>query len=208
MSLMSLLFGTKTSIGSLELDALLTESTTLSSQITEYPIEDGSVISDHITQENETLSIEGVITSAGTLFNLSFGKAKLIAAKETLRQLHRERALITIITGLDVYTDFAIESCEISRSAEGGEQYSVSISLRKIKKVSLRTEEIPPEKTSGRATGKAGKTKQNAGKQAGNSANQSANADKAKNAMGKSRAKAGVDAGAKIFSIKNYPVGG
>ena len=113
MSLMSLLFGTKTSIGSLELDALLTESTTLSSQITEYPIEDGSVISDHITQENETLSIEGVITSAGTLFNLSFGKAKLIAAKETLRQLHRERALITIVTGLDVYTDFAIESCEI-----------------------------------------------------------------------------------------------
>lgn len=208
MSLMSLLFGTKTSIGSLELDALLTESTALSSQITEYPIEDGSVISDHITQESETLSIEGVITSAGTLFNLSFGKAKLIAAKETLRQLHRERALITIVTGLDVYTDFAIESCEISRSAEAGEQYSVSISLRKIKKVSLRTEEIPPEKTSGRATGKAGKTKQNAGKQADNSANQSANADKAKNAMGKSRAKAGVDAGAKIVNIKNYPVGG
>ncbi|MBF1221555.1 MAG: hypothetical protein HXM21_00095 [Haemophilus influenzae] len=189
MSLMSLLFGTKTSIGSLELDALLTESTTLSSQVTEYPIEDGSVISDHITQENETLSIEGVITSAGTLFNLNFGKAKLIAAKETLRQLHRERALITIVTGLDVYTDFAIESCEISRTAEEGERYSVSISLRKIKKVSLRTEEIPPEKTSGRATGKAGKTKQNAGKQAGNAANQSANsasAEKAKNSFGNS----------------------
>lgn len=193
MSLMSLLFCTKTSIGSLELDALLTESTTLSSQITEYPIEDGSVISDHITQENETLSIEGVITSAGTLFNLSFGKAKLIAAKETLRQLHRERALITIVTGLDVYTDFAIESCEISRTAEEGERYSVSISLRKIKKVSLRTEEIPPEKTSGRATGKAGKTKQNAGKQAGkqagNAANQSANSastEKAKNSFGNS----------------------
>lgn len=171
MSLVSLLFnsliGKRTAIGILELDALLTENTSLRSQITEYPVEDGSVISDHITQEAEILSIEGVITGAGTLFNIAAGKAKLIAAKETLRQLHKVRTLLTITTGIDIYTDFAIESCEINRTADGGEKFDVSLTLKKIKKVTLRTADIPPEKTSGSATGKAGKTKTNAGKSTG-----------------------------------------
>ncbi|MGQ0285867.1 phage baseplate protein [Pasteurellaceae bacterium 22721_9_1] len=171
MSLVSLLFnslfGTKTTIGVLELDALLTESTSLRSQITEYPVEDGSVISDHITQEAETLTIEGVITGAGTLFNVAQGKAKLIGAKESLRQLHQDRTLLTVTTGVDIYPDFAIESCEISRTADGGEKFDVSLTLKKIKKVTLRTADIPPEKTSGSATGKAGKTKANAGKASG-----------------------------------------
>lgn len=171
-SLVSLLFnslvGKRTTIGILELDALLTENTSLRSQITEYPVEDGSVISDHITQEAEILSIDGVITGAGTLFNIAAGKAKLIAAKETLRQLHQDRTLLTITTGIDIYTDFAIESCEINRTADGGEKLDVSLTLKKIKKVTLRTADIPPEKTSGSATSKAGKTKTNAGKTTGN----------------------------------------
>lgn len=168
MSLINLLYsylvGKRTVIGVLELDALLTESTSLRSQITEYPIEDGSVISDHITQESEALSIEGVITGAGTLFNIAAGKAKLIAAKEALRELHKKRELITVVTGVDVYEDFAIESCEINRTADGGEKLDVSLTLKKIKKVTLRTADIPPEKTSGSTTGKAGGTKTKAGK--------------------------------------------
>ncbi|EFM88744.1 phage baseplate protein [Actinobacillus pleuropneumoniae] len=166
--LYSALLGTRTVVGVIELDALLTESTSLRSQITEYPVEDGTVISDHITHESESLSIEGVITSAGTLFNVSMGKAKLISAKEEFRILHEKRALITVVTGLDVYVDFAIESCEINRNADDGERFNVNLTLKKIKKVSLRTEEIPPEKASGKAKGKAGKTAKNAGKQSSN----------------------------------------
>ena len=152
MSLVNLLYsylvGTRTVIGALELDALVSENTSLKSQITEYPIEDGSVISDHISQESETLSLEGVITGTGTLFNIAAGKSKLIAAKEALRTLHKNRELITIITGVDVYEDFAIESCDINRNNKDGEQFSVNLELKKINKVTLRTEEIPPEKTS------------------------------------------------------------
>lgn len=187
MSLINLLYsylvGKRTVIGVLELDALLTESTSLRSQITEYPIEDGSVISDHITQESETLSIEGVITGAGTLFNIAAGKAKLIAAKEALRELHKKRELITVVTGIDVYEDFAIESCEISRNNEDGEQFSVNLELKKINKVTLRTEEIPPEKTKGKATGKAGKTKTKAGKGAKKGSISKVKAEKAQDSV-------------------------
>ena len=57
--------------------------------------------------------------------------------------------------------------------------------VRKIKKVTLRTEEIPPEKTSGKATGKAGKTKTKAGKAktSGKDAISSTKADKAQAAV-------------------------
>lgn len=189
MSLVNLLYsyfvGTRTVIGALELDALVSENTSLKSQITEYPIEDGSVISDHISQESETLSIEGVITGAGTLFNISAGKSKLIAAKEALRGLHKKRELVTIVTGVDVYEDFAIGSCEINRNADDGERLNVNLTLKKIEKVTLRNEEIPPEKTSGKATGKAGKTKTKAGKAktSGKDTISSTKADKAQAAV-------------------------
>ena len=138
MSIVNLLFsalaGKRTTIGVLELDALLTENTSLSSQITEYPIEDGTVISDHITRESERLSLSGVITGTGTLFNVGLGKYKLIAAKETLRELHAKRELVTIVTGLDVYEDFAIESLEIERNSDDGERLNISAEFRKIQK--------------------------------------------------------------------------
>lgn len=170
MSIVNLLFsalvGKRTTIGVLELDALLTESTTLNSQITEYPVEDGTVISDHITQESEKLSLTGVITGAGTLFNIGLGKYKLIEAKETLRELHTRRELVTIVTGLDVYVDFAIESLSIERNNEDGERLNITAEFRKINKVTLRTEDMPPEKASPAVRGKAGQTKANAGKAA------------------------------------------
>lgn len=169
MSLMNLLFGTKTIFGAMgvaaiELDALLNETTVMSSQITEYPVEDGTIVSDHITLDSERLTIEGVISGAGSLFGIKAGKAELINAKETLRELHRTRELITIVTGVDLYEDFAIESCSISRDNEHGEQYQVGLELRKIKKVTLKTEDMPPEKSGKSTQGKAGKTKSNAGK--------------------------------------------
>ncbi|OOF52568.1 phage baseplate protein [Rodentibacter trehalosifermentans] len=156
--------GKSTTIGALELDALLTESTSLRSQITEYPVEDGTVISDHITKEAETLSLNGVITGAGTLFSPSFGKVELLVAKEALRELHNARELVTVVTGLDVYSDFAIESLDIERNADDGERLNISAELRKIKKVQLRTEEMPPEKADGKTKGKAGQTKAKTGK--------------------------------------------
>lgn len=169
MSLLSLLFNTKTnfginSVGVIELDALLNENTTLSSKITEYPVEDGTVISDHIALDSEKLTIDGVISGAGTLFNPKSGRSELINAKETLRQLHKSRELISISTGLDVYDDFAIENCTISRNSDSGEVYNVSLELRKINKVTLRTEDMPPENTGGRVTEKAGKTRDFQGK--------------------------------------------
>lgn len=187
MSFVAMIFGWNggTSIGTVPLDALVSEKTSLNSRATEYAVEDGPPVTDHVVQESEVLTLDGWVTAAevsllgglvagagsalrggGMLGSLTggAGRSKLIGAKEALRKIHADRLPITVTTGLDVYVDFVMERCEIGRSNEGGDRFEISADFKKIRKVALRQADIPPEKTSGSASGKAGQTKTNAGK--------------------------------------------
>lgn len=187
MSFVSMIFGWNggTSIGTVPLDALLNEKTSLNSRATEYAVEDGPPVTDHVVQESELLTLDGWVTAAevsllgglvagaargirggGPLGDLGAGagRSKLISAKDALRKIHADRLPITVATGLDVYVDFVMERCEIGRTNEGGDRFEISADFKRIRKVKLRQADIPPEKTSGSASGKAGQTKTNAGK--------------------------------------------
>jgi hypothetical protein len=188
MNFVSMIFGWNggSSIGALPLDALVGEKTALNSRATSYAVEDGPPVSDHVVQESELLTLDGWVTAAditllgglnarGALGGMGgsggastdVGRSKLIGAKDALRKIHADRLPITITTGLDVYENFVMESCSIGRSNGGGDRFELSATFRRIRKVTLRQADIPPEKTSGSATGKAGTTKQNAGKTSG-----------------------------------------
>lgn len=187
MSFVSMIFGWNggTSIGTVPLDALLSEKTSLNSRATEYAVEDGPPVTDHVVQESELLTLDGWVTAAevsllgglveGAVRRIRSGEAlggltagagrsKLIGAKDALRKIHADRLPITVTTGLDVYVDFVMERCEIGRTNEGGDRFEISADFKRIRKVKLRQADIPPEKTSGSASGKAGQTKTNAGK--------------------------------------------
>ncbi|EHK65304.1 hypothetical protein KYC_17457 [Achromobacter arsenitoxydans SY8] len=169
--------GGGSSIGVIPLDALITEATELESQATSYAVEEGPPVTDHIAQESERLQMDGWVTAAEASLlggvggqrtsganSLGTGRQKLISAKAALRKIHADRLPITITTGLDVYVDFAMTRCSIGRSNDAGDRFSITAEFRKIRKVALRQGDIPPEKTSGTASGKAGGTKTNAGK--------------------------------------------
>ncbi|AKQ55182.1 phage baseplate protein [Bordetella hinzii] len=167
MNFVSMIFGWGggSSIGVIPLDALLSEKTSLNSRATEYAVEDGPPVSDHVVQESEVLAIDGWVTAATvSLFSGTGGRSKLIGTKEALRKIHADRLPITVTTGLDVYADFVMETCDIGRTSDGGDRFDISATFKKIRKVTLRQADIPPEKTSGTATGKAGQTRTNAGK--------------------------------------------
>ncbi|CAB3635676.1 phage baseplate protein [Achromobacter pestifer] len=183
MNFVSMIFGWNggSSIGTVPLDALLSEKTSLNSRATSYAVEDGPPVTDHVVQESEQLTLDGWVTAAeiallggrnargvtqGGLFTGS-SRSKLISAKDALRKIHADRLPITIATGLDVYADFVMESCDIGRGNGSGDRFEISASFKRIRKVTLRQADIPPEKTSGSATGKAGSTKTNAGKARG-----------------------------------------
>ena len=181
MNFVSMIFGWNggSSIGTLPLDALVNEKTTLTSRVTSFAVEDGPPVTDHVVADSEQLTLDGWVTAAdisllGGLRGaaLGAGRSKLIGAKDALRKIHADRLPITITTGLDVYADFVMESCSIGRSNGAGDRFELSASFKRVRKVTLRQADIPPEKTSGSATGKAGSTKANAGKQNGVPASQ------------------------------------
>lgn len=176
MNFVSMIFGWNggSSIGTLPLDALVNETTQLNSRATSFAVEDGPPVTDHVAQDSEQLTLTGWVTAADISLLGSFrgaalgaGRSKLIGAKDALRKIHADRLPITITTGLDVYVDFVMESCSIGRTNSAGDRFELSANFKRIRKVTLRQADIPPEKTSGSATGKAGTTKANAGKQNG-----------------------------------------
>lgn len=158
--------GQPSTVGVLVLDALLTEGTTLRAKASEYAVEEGSPISDHVMVESERLKLSGMITPTDLVEMTATGRPKLLEAKATLRKMINDRAEVTISTGMDTYTGMILESGDIGRNNEG-EHLSVDLEFVKIRKVRLRKAAIPADKVSGKAKGKAGDTKTKAGKSAG-----------------------------------------
>lgn len=159
----SSVFGTRAAVGALELDALISEDTVLDSYATVYPVEDGSTITDNVSNDAEKLSLSGMVTSAQiTVFGAN-GWQKLVQAKDVLRRLHEARELVTISTGMDTYTEMVMERCRIGRTNEG-DHFSIDCDFRKIVKAQLKTETVPEDKAAPKARGKAGSTRTSAGK--------------------------------------------
>lgn len=167
----------RTRLGVLLLDVLLTEEVEFESQATLYPVEDGTEISDHITQGAEKIRIGGVVSTAdasggfGIAATLGFGvdnSAKLIDVIEALRTMHKNRELVTVSTGQLVYEQMAFTSLNAQRSADGqgGNWVSVKAELVKIRKVSLKTADVPAPENIIEAgpAGRAGETNKPAGR--------------------------------------------
>lgn len=170
--LVNMVFGIGgTTVGALQLDALIEETTELAANVTQYAVEDGAPIADHIGVESERLSLSGVVSGASVVLFGDSGKSKLVQAKALLRQMHEKREPITIVSGLDFYADYAITNCTIRRGVD--EKLDVEMSLIKIRKAQPREADVPPQKASGKAKGKAGETSARKGKTAGKTARKS-----------------------------------
>lgn len=167
MSFITLAFGLggqRTQVGWILLDALISEDTNLTGQVTRYAVETGDGdITDNITLESETLSIVGSITGSSAMFLGGAGRSKLITAKDAIRRMREERVPVTIITGMEMYENMGLENARVNRSGTL-EKMEVALEFRKMKFVQLRTADVPPEKTAPSAQGKAGKTDTKTGK--------------------------------------------
>lgn len=160
MSFLSLVFGLggqNTMMGAVQLDALLTEESKLAADVTSYAVEDGTEISDHITQNPEELTLTGVIAGASTLAFDMRGRSKLIMNKDLIRSMHEAREPVTIVTGLDMYQDFAMTSAIVARDADG-DRLRIEAKFKKIVKAQLSAAEVPQDAVSGPARERAGKT--------------------------------------------------
>lgn len=158
----------RTRLGGLVLDVLVSEEIDLAAEVTRYPVEDGTIISDHITQGVETVRIAGMVSTASVMaFSFTGGGAyKLVDAVEMLRDMHKARALVTISTGQMIYTDMGFTNLNAVRSNDerGGNWLQVRGELVKVRKARLRTAEVPEAPAQAPAKGRAGETNKPAGK--------------------------------------------
>lgn len=130
---LSLLFGRKyaqSNIGGIFLDATLSEDHQYNSRVTNYPVEDGRIISDHIINEPETLQITGIVSDTPLSILAPFNRS--VDAFNRLVRIHTNKERITVVTGIKVYTDMVMTSLQVPRNLTTGQSLTFVIDLQKI----------------------------------------------------------------------------
>lgn len=137
-------------------DCVLRESHDMTNKVTEFPIEDGSSISDHILSSPRELQLEGIITNSpvaifggrldrnargtlqdGKLTGRGVNRAEL--AYKELERIHTAGQLVTITGRYKVYENMAMISAPVVRDPGDGDAIHFTASFRAISKVFLLT---------------------------------------------------------------------
>lgn len=139
---MTLIFGKPYKIGSrkgfISFDLVLTESHNLSNEISEHPVEDGTVIADHIKNNLENGTLTGLVSNFSLSTLVGFRNRAQDAYDEILR-LWKQRETVTLVSVLRVYDDIGIVDVGTTLSADTGSAIVLDISFQQVKKVKLRT---------------------------------------------------------------------
>jgi len=132
---------TSKSIGGIVIDAFVTEGHKRQVDHTEYAIESGSTISDHVRIRPDTLDVSGLLVVD---INKSLG-----TAYDSLSALVDKRELVTVVTGLKVYENMVIESLNVDREASTGGSLPFTMTFQRIAIVKSQTATIPKSSLTG-----------------------------------------------------------
>lgn len=129
------IFRAKTSelIG-VDIDLRLSEIHNATALVTDQPIENGSLISDHIIDEPDTIEITAQIS------NVDSEKAKTSWAE--FKNQIRKRELLDVITEHEIYTDMALESLSGEHTAPFLGTISVKLAFRKVQFAQIVTVQL------------------------------------------------------------------
>lgn len=128
-------------VGAIVFDLLISETHNFSSEITQFNIEDGSSISDHIRNTLRTGSVTGLITNF-SLYQSGLTSNRAQDAFDALVRLWEARELVTINTILDVYENVVITNISVARGEDSGEALAANFSFSKLKIVKLQEVQI------------------------------------------------------------------
>ena len=130
---LSLIYGRKyaqSSVGTVTFDTMVTEDHKYTSRVTYFPVENGTIVSDHIINQPDVVVLSGLVTDTPLSFLAGFNRS--IAAFNQLVQLHERRQVIDVVTGIKIYKNMAITSLEVPRTVKTGQTLTFNIVLQKI----------------------------------------------------------------------------
>jgi hypothetical protein len=131
---LALLFGrnkyAQGQVGNVVFDTVITEDHRFNSRVTYYPVETGTLVSDHIINQPDVVVLQGLVSdtplNALALFNRS------IQAFNQLVRLHERREVVTVVTGLKVYPSMAITSMNVPRNIRTGQSLTFTVELQRV----------------------------------------------------------------------------
>lgn len=150
--LLSILFvpepNRKVSIGSIQLDATVSENHQYKSNLTQHPIETGGNVADHIYHDPVKLTMEGEVTNTPvSIFSILGGISdRRIEAFEQLIELRNARQLVTVVTGLKVYENLVIVGLTFPRDNRTGRRLQFTADFESAEFVASQIVGTVPEK--------------------------------------------------------------
>jgi len=151
-------------IGGLTFDAILSEDHRSDYEVTQFPVEDGSIISDHFIRRPRTLTVEGAVSdlilSDPTKLpaSRSYGAAesgtaigRSSAAFRALEDLQSRGELFDVQTGLKLYRNMLMTSFSTTTTAESAYAMAFTATLQEVVTTSVSVIQVEPGKTERRA---------------------------------------------------------
>lgn len=114
------------------------------SKVTQYPVEDGSTISDHIINENAKFSVRGIFSDGSANLNPFKGNPqqggdKVADIVERLFVMRNERETVNLVTSINAFADLVITNISLPRNGSiGNTTLLVDLQLERIRKVSTK----------------------------------------------------------------------
>lgn len=130
---LSLIYGKKylsPRIGSIDLDVTITEQHNYNSRVTSYPVENGTILSDHIINEPDRLVLQALVTDTPLSILSLTNRSSTVFNR--LVEIQQRRELVQVVTGLKVYDSMAITSLDVPRSSSTGQALVFTIELQKV----------------------------------------------------------------------------
>jgi hypothetical protein len=189
--------GLPTQIGLITLDVTIEETHERRAEPTDFPIEGGSSISDHVRLQPNKLTVSGFITDTPLLLNdlglqgIGLGRARAATAFQLLESMFEARLPFTVVSQLRVYQNMVIESLSVPKTRESALRFRVT--MQELKLVSGQNVLIPA------SASEAAKSAQSSG--GGGAGGGGAGSLGAGNVSNAARDSLGLDAGRQVATI-------
>lgn len=131
-------------IGTMLLDVTIREQHTRENRVTQWPVEDGSTITDHINNQPRRVTIEGFITDAPLLSGAQLAPRAQNAFIE-LERMWQARELLEVVTQYRRYSSMAIQKLDVPKNPNTGQALRFTVDFVEVQKANSETVEIPQE---------------------------------------------------------------
>lgn len=201
------------SINGIEFDALISQEHTMEATVPEYAVEDGYTVSDAIILGSDALQMVLYVTNTPVTWagRHGVGQGRVESVCSELEYLYLSATPVTIVTSDRTFSNMAIESLTISKSAEVGYSREIPISFRKIRVTTAKKTTIPASYgKSGVSSASAGSANTSSGSKSGGSSGSSSSSYSSKSggsSSSSSKSGSGSSSGSKGSILYNVTKG-